>query len=264
LSLGLPVFRPHAVDNIILSSGQGSTLNLALIVGPETQQVNVTEESHLLESTTATLGNVVNSQQLASLPLLGRSLQSLLLTLPGVAPIQNVRLNYSPNGVGINASIRGHRPRNNAYMLDGVPNVEILFGAVPMFPPPEAIAEMKVQSGMDSGTHGFAAGANIDVVTKAGTNDYHGDVWEYLQNGKMKAHGLIERDGKRYAYRLTDKGTKVALLFVLFHNQLCGPLANSLFHHQPESQRRPKSKLEMAYHKADPSICNIIELLEAA
>jgi DNA-binding PadR family transcriptional regulator len=81
---------------------------------------------------------------------------------------------------------------------------------------------------------------------------------------KMKAHGLIERDGKRYAYRLTDKGTKVALTFVLFHQRLCGPLANSLFHHQPDSSARPNSKLEAAYRKADASIRNIIQLLEAA
>ena len=51
---------------------------------------------------------------------------------------------------------------------------------------------------------------------------------------KMKAHGLIERDGSRYAYRLTDKGRKVALLFVLFHQRVCGPLANSLFNHPPD------------------------------
>jgi hypothetical protein len=81
---------------------------------------------------------------------------------------------------------------------------------------------------------------------------------------KMKAHGLLERDGKRYAYRLTDKGTKVSLTFVLFHHRLCGPLANSLFHHQPNSDARPNSKLEAAYHKADASIRNIIQLLEAA
>jgi len=81
---------------------------------------------------------------------------------------------------------------------------------------------------------------------------------------KMKAHGLIERDGKRYAYRLTEKGTKVALTFVLFHQKLCGPLANSLFHHQPNSDARPNSKLEAAYHKADSAICNVIQLLEAA
>jgi hypothetical protein len=81
---------------------------------------------------------------------------------------------------------------------------------------------------------------------------------------KMKAHGLIERDGKRYAYRLTPKGAKVALTFVLFHNQLCGPLANSLFHHQPDRDARPNSKLETAYHKADASIRNVLQLLEAA
>ena len=81
---------------------------------------------------------------------------------------------------------------------------------------------------------------------------------------KMKAHGLIERDGKRYAYRLTGKGTKAALTFVLFHQRLCGPLANSLFHHQPNSDARPSSKLEAAYHKADASIRNVIQLLEAA
>jgi hypothetical protein len=81
---------------------------------------------------------------------------------------------------------------------------------------------------------------------------------------KMKAHGLIERDGKRYAYRLTDKGTKVSLTFVLFHQRLCGPLANSLFHHQPNNDARPNSKLEAAYHKADASIRNVIQLLEAA
>ena len=80
----------------------------------------------------------------------------------------------------------------------------------------------------------------------------------------MKAHGLIERDGKRYAYRLTGKGTKAALTFVLFHQRLCGPLANSLFHHKPDPGNQPKSKLEAAYHKADKAIENIVALLAAA
>jgi hypothetical protein len=80
---------------------------------------------------------------------------------------------------------------------------------------------------------------------------------------KMKAHGLLEREGKRYAYRLTDKGVKVALLFVLFHKQLCGPLANSLFHHQ-RCPSGPNSKLESAIDRADASIRHVIQLLEAA
>ena len=80
---------------------------------------------------------------------------------------------------------------------------------------------------------------------------------------KMKAHGLLERDGRRYAYRLTDNGTRAALLFVLFHQRVCGPLANSLFHHRPSQSRPPISKIEAAYRKADRSLHQIIQLLAA-
>jgi len=79
---------------------------------------------------------------------------------------------------------------------------------------------------------------------------------------KMKAHGLLERDGRRYAYRLTPKGIRVALLFVLFHKRVCGPLANSLFNRRPQATQ-PASKIETAYHEADQSIQRVIDLLAA-
>jgi len=81
---------------------------------------------------------------------------------------------------------------------------------------------------------------------------------------KLKGHGLLERDGSRYAYRLTSKGVQVALLFLFFHKQLCGPLANSRFHRRPDPQHRPDSRLEAAYHRADNAIQNIVDLLAAA
>jgi hypothetical protein len=81
---------------------------------------------------------------------------------------------------------------------------------------------------------------------------------------KLKGHGLLERDGSRYAYQLTAKGVQVALLFLFFHKRLCGPLANSRFHHQPDPKHRPNSKLEAAYYKADAAIQNIVDLLAAA
>ncbi len=80
---------------------------------------------------------------------------------------------------------------------------------------------------------------------------------------KMKGHGLLERDGKRYCYRLTDKGKRVAAMFILFHKRVCGPLANSLFHHRPETVSKPPAKIEAAYHKADVAIQNLIDLLAA-
>ena len=81
---------------------------------------------------------------------------------------------------------------------------------------------------------------------------------------KLKGHGLIERDGSRYAYRLSQKGIQLALLFLFFHKRLCGPLANSRFHHRPHPQHRPHSRLEAAYHRADAAIQRVVDLLAAA
>jgi hypothetical protein len=80
---------------------------------------------------------------------------------------------------------------------------------------------------------------------------------------KMKGRALIERVNRGYSYRLTTKGQKVALLFLLFHHRLCGPLANSLFHHRPNPRIVP-SPLEAALHKADDSIQDVLALLQAA
>jgi hypothetical protein len=80
---------------------------------------------------------------------------------------------------------------------------------------------------------------------------------------KMKGHGLLERDGRRYCYRLTDKGKRVAAMFVLFHQRICGPLANSLFHHRPEKTAKPPARIEAAYHKADAAIQKLVDLVAA-
>jgi hypothetical protein len=80
---------------------------------------------------------------------------------------------------------------------------------------------------------------------------------------KLKAHGLLQRDGRHYSYRLTEKGIQVALLFLFFHKRLCGPIANSQFHHRPDANHRPNCKLETAYYKADNAIQEVIDLLAA-
>lgn len=80
---------------------------------------------------------------------------------------------------------------------------------------------------------------------------------------KLRAHGLLERQGRSYSYRLTTKGIKVAALFVLFQKRVCGPLANTLFHHRPTKTATLPAKIEAAYHKADAAIQNVIDLLAA-
>jgi hypothetical protein len=81
---------------------------------------------------------------------------------------------------------------------------------------------------------------------------------------KMKAHGLLERIGRSYRYRLSHQGAQAALMFLLFHKRVCGPLANSLFHHQPDQALKPPtSNIETAYHKAHTAIQRVLELLAA-
>ena len=80
---------------------------------------------------------------------------------------------------------------------------------------------------------------------------------------KMKGHGLIERVGRQYRYRLTDKGHRASLMFVLFHQRVCGPLAHSLFNRSPQAAFKPATQLEAAYRKADQSIERILKLLAA-
>ena len=80
---------------------------------------------------------------------------------------------------------------------------------------------------------------------------------------KLKAHGLLERIGRGYRYRLTDKGAKAALMFILFHKRVCGPLANSLFDHRPDEALKPASKVETAYYKADRAIQQVLDQLAA-
>lgn len=80
---------------------------------------------------------------------------------------------------------------------------------------------------------------------------------------KLKAHGLLERLGRSYTYRLTEKGIRVGALFILFHQRICGPLANSLFQHRPADRAPQPAKIERAYHHADVAVQRLIDLLAA-
>jgi hypothetical protein len=121
---------------------------------------------------------------------------------------------------------------------------------------------------LHSGTH--VGGWTAKEVHQAVLTTFHLSASGYRLNQlsydlrKLKGHALLERDGSRYAYRLTTKGVEVAMLFLFFHKRLCGPLANSRFHHKPDPKHRPNSQLEAAYHRADKAIEKIVDLLAAA
>src|SRR5262245_7108003 len=187
-------FQAQTLTGIALASGQGSTLNVSLKISEAVQEMTVNEAPPLLETTTAALGSVVSSHQFIELPLLGRNFTSLVYILPGVNPVPGADASYAGSGVSnlaVVPSVYGQRQRDNDFTLDGATNVTPNFSRLGMIPPPEAVAEMKVSSGMDSGAFGWASGANINVVTKSGTNQYHGDMWEYLRNSDLNARSFF-------------------------------------------------------------------------
>ena len=184
-------FRDSSVDNIQLSGGQASTLDVTLNVAETSEQITVTGAPPLLQTANANVGAVIEGKRLESLPVLGRNFTSLLLTLPGVSPAMPASASrggpMSVGGTGVNPSINGQRWRNNNYTLDGVPNNEPLFNRVPLMPPPEALSEMKMEMALSSGANGHASGANINLVTRSGSNTFHGNVWEYFRNNVLDA-----------------------------------------------------------------------------
>jgi hypothetical protein len=187
-----PGFREEKITDVMLSSGQASTLNVILKLAQTTEQITVTEAPPLLQTTNATIGANVDGKQVSELPLLGRNFSRAMWVMPGVIPVDSSdTYNRSVGGLAVDPSFYGQRQRDNNITLDGVGNKDPLFQHINLNPPPEAIAEMKVESAMSSGTYGHASGANVNVVTKSGTNSLHGDFWEYLRNNKMNARSFF-------------------------------------------------------------------------
>ncbi len=179
---------------VTLQVGQNATLDFTLRPGELKQEVTVTSQAPLLNTTNATVGTVVDSEKVTQLPLNGRQFTQLILLAPGAAA-QNTGLQGSydvaTNLGAFSPAVNGMRSEMNNFTIDGVENNELYFNFVAINPPPDAIQEFKVQSDMSSGAFGRAAGANVNVVTRSGTNEYHGSLWEFLRNDKLDARNFF-------------------------------------------------------------------------
>ena len=207
LTATAPGFREEKFSDVLLSSGQASTLNVKINVLAAAEQVTVSEAPPLLQTTNATVGNVVAAKQMSELPLLGRNYTKAMLIVPGVSAIDAPdTYNRSVEKLTISPSFYGQRQRDNTFMLDGMSNKDPLFQDPNMVPPPESIAEMKIESGMSSGAYGRSSGANINVVTKSGSNQLHGDLWEFLKNKDLNSRSFFTPKLGPYTYNQFGAG----------------------------------------------------------
>ncbi|MGB6697059.1 MAG: carboxypeptidase-like regulatory domain-containing protein, partial [Terracidiphilus sp.] len=184
---------------VTLEVGQTATFDFQMKVGATTSTVTVNAIAPTLETSTSELGTVVAPKEMNDLPLNGRNFTELLTILPGTVNLntdQNSGGGGGWNGASIGQfsfpAVNGARNRSNIFILDGANDLNTLSGTYNYAPIVDAIQEFKSQGHNDLAEYGGAAGAQVSVVSKSGTNQYHGALWEYLRNQVMDSRGYFE------------------------------------------------------------------------
>ena len=184
-------FAGASRDGITLVVDQTATLDFTLKVGATSTSVVVEAAGAAINTATSDLGTAITTNMVEELPLNGRQFTQMLALTPGADPA-NVGQNSgggqsNPLGAVVIPSINGAQGRSNYFTLDGVNDTEVVFSSFSVSPIPDDIREFKVQSHNDDAQFGYVTGGTVNVVTKSGTNEYHGGAWEYLRNNAFDA-----------------------------------------------------------------------------
>jgi hypothetical protein len=181
-----------AKQSFRLEVGQKLSLDITLRVGSVAEGVRVTAGSEVLQTTDASVGEVVEPTSIRELPLNGRMLIDLVLTVPGAhvgfgAQTGSTNPLYWRPGQRSAVVIGGSRPNANFFLLDGATNTDPTFNTQNLSPSPDAVKEFQVETSSYTADMGGAGGGQINIVTHSGSSQYHGTVYEFLRNGALDA-----------------------------------------------------------------------------
>ncbi len=210
VSISKPGFAGQTRKDVQLLVNQNLTLDVTLTPSAVEQTVDVTGQAPSLETTTGTLGKVIQGEEIVDLPLNGRKFTQLVLLTPGAAPRQGGQQNsftVREGAGGISPSVNGQRGQQNNYTMDGVLNNALFTNIWAISPPPDAIQEFNVQSHTVDAQFSISSGANVNILTRSGTNHLHGSLWEFLRNEKLDARNFF--DPQRLPYRQNQYGVTV-------------------------------------------------------
>lgn len=200
-------FAIQSRRDVRLDVNQSVTLDFKLTTASVSQMIQVNTAPPLLNTTSATLSSVIGQQETVGLPLNGRQFTQLALLTPGVAPVQQSQQTSDTVALGaggISPSVNGQRGEQNNFTMDGVLNNAIFTNVWALSPPPDAIQEFAVQSHITDAQFAISSGANINVVTRAGTNKFHGALWEFFRNDVLDAKTFP--DTTKLPYRQNQYG----------------------------------------------------------
>lgn len=237
ITVSAPGFQTTTQQNVSVDIGQRASVSITLQPGAVSASITVSTAPPLLETQESTVGQVLTTQQINDTPLNGRNTMYLVQLAPGAAPAHGSRAAGTGDFVA-----NGLRPEQNNFVLDGTDNNAVtqdLLGQTSYLvnPPPDALAEFKVSTADYSAEFGHSAGAVVNASIKAGTNQIHGDLWEYFRNDALDARDFNASPTLPIPeYRENEFGATLGFPIIKDHLFLFGDLqANRIVIAQPET-----------------------------
>jgi hypothetical protein len=188
--------------DVVLEIGGVTTVNLTLAVASQTQTVSVASGAPMIEAERASVGAVVNRREIDELPINGRNFLDFASTVSGVTPQQT-------SGQGSGLSFNGQRGRSNSIVLDGADNNGQLNGNVRLTISQEAVREFQVVTSQFSPEFGNASGGLVNIVSRSGANDFHGDGFLFWRNEAMDGRNAFFNTAGTPPFRREDYGATV-------------------------------------------------------
>ena len=215
MSVEAPGFRKMVQTGITLEVNQKAHLDLSMQLGNVSETVEVAATAPLIESQSSSLGTVIAQRFVNELPLNGRNFVQLAILTPGVNGVGFSTTGTIMSGTrpddrrpGSEIFSNGNREGANNFLYDGIDNNERLTISIVLRPAVEAVREFKVQTNLFSADQGRNSGAQVDVITKSGTNEWHGSAFEFLRNSAMDARSFFNQKGTVFPpFRFNQFGT---------------------------------------------------------
>ena len=232
-------FKKTIVTGVDLHVNENKTVNLDVQVGQVTETVTVTSESAPVEVRSGEVSSLISEKQVTELPLNGRNYAQLALMVPGVSPVTQSGAGgaFATRGTGLNSgvdmSVNGNQSNSNLWTVDGVNNMDVGSNrTLLVFPSVDSIQEFRVERNSFSAEFGQAQGAVVNLITKGGSNEFHGTLFEFFRHDSLNANNFfLNRSG-------ADRGK---LEYNNFGGNFSGPIIkNRIFFFWSEEWRRER------------------------
>ena len=232
-------FKKTVTTGVELHVNENKTVNLDVQVGQVTETVTVTSESAPVELRSGEVSSLISEKQVTELPLNGRNYAQLALMVPGVSPVTQAGAGgaFATRGTGLNSgvdmSVNGNQSNSNLWTVDGVNNMDVGSNrTLLVFPSVDSIQEFRVERNSFSAEFGQAQGAVVNLITKGGSNEFHGTLFEFYRDDALNANNFFLNRADQ---------PKPKLEYNNFGGNFSGPIIkNRVFFFWSEEWRREK------------------------